>query len=109
MKSGKLFLGLVITAVALATIIGGATFLTISLRERDRDRNMELVRTLIDQSDFERATPLLDEMLEAGRGGEAWYPDVLALQLELHEEMGSESDARKTAQTLLLEERGYRG
>lgn len=109
MKSGKLFLGLVITGLALAAIVGGAMFLTISMRERDRDRNMELARTLIGQSDFDRATPLLDEMIESGRGGEAWYPDVLALQLQLHEMMGSDSEARSTAQALLLEERGYRG
>lgn len=109
MASAKSIGILTLAAIVLAAAVGGGTYVTLTLRERALQRDFQLVSSLIQQKEFDRAAEVLNARLDKGRGRESWYPRALLLKLDLLEAKGDSAGAREVAQTILDPNRRYKG
>jgi len=101
--------GLLLASLVLAGGVAGATYAALLWRERRTAKDLTLARSLLAQRDFDRAGRLLAELREQGRGKEAWFPEVLLLQLELAQRQADRARGIQVAETLLDPQRAYRG
>ncbi len=109
MKSQKAVIWLFIGAVLIAVIGGAVTFAVMSFQERRLNRDLGLAQSLLDQSKFDDAAKVIDGLAERGKGTEKWYPQLLAMRLQLQKAKGDMAGAKTTAEALLDPKRGYKG
>lgn len=109
MGSKRLLAWLIGGAVVLAAVGAGATYISLSLRERNIERDFQLASSFKDQAEYDHAMQILRGRLERGQGKESWYPRALSLELDIQKAQGKSDEARATAEAILDPQRKYSG